>query len=81
MVERVISWVVSILIVLYIPYMIYFNIVHFVCKWKCRKKKYLKPIRSCHESNCKFADFCEDYEHIYTAEEIAELHKMIDEMK
>lgn len=79
--EKVISWIVSIVIILYIPYTIYFNIIQISSKWKCRKKNYLKPFHSCHENNCKFAKYCEDYEYIYTADETKELNKMIEELK
>lgn len=81
MVEQAISWCVSILIVLEISYMIYFNVVQIAAKSKCRKKQYFKPFKPCHESGCKFADYCEKYEHVYTDEEIASIEKLIAEMK
>lgn len=81
MIERVVNWFVSILIVLNIPYMIYFNVVHIFSKWKCRKKQYFKPFNACHESDCKFAGYCRHYEHVCTAEEIDMLKKLIHEMK
>lgn len=78
-IEKVVSWIVSILLVIYTPYMIYFNIVHFVYKWKCRKKKYDCFLNRCHESECKFAKHCQNYEYLYTEEDIQQLYKMIED--
>lgn len=81
MVEQVISWCVSILIVLEISYMIYFNVVQIAAKSKCRKMQYFKPFKTCHKSDCKFSEYCENYEHVYTAEEIESIKKLIEKMK
>lgn len=78
MVGRVLSWFFSVLIIMNIPYMIYFNIVHILSRWKCRKKRYSKPFRACHESDCMFAGYCRHYEHVCTAEEIECLKRLID---
>lgn len=76
-IEKIISFIGSILIVTLIPHMIYFNIVHFVSKWKCRKKKYKELINPCYEKECKWAQYCDKYQHIYTAEELQKLRDMI----
>ena len=80
MVERAISWCVSILMVMEVSYIIYLNIVQSVSKWKCRKKRYSKPLNACHESSCKWANYCENYEHVYTEEERASLEKLIQQL-
>lgn len=79
MVGRVLSWFFSILIMLNIPYIIYFNIAHAISKWKCRKKQYSRIFNPCHESDCKFAQYCEKYEHVFIDEEIDSLKKLIAE--
>lgn len=81
MVEQIVGWSVGILMVLNILYITYYNIVCISSKLKCRKKKYLKPINTCHENDCKFAKYCEQYEHVYTAEEIESIKKLIYEKK
>lgn len=79
-IEKIISWIVGIFLIVSIPYTIYFNIVHFYSKFKCRKKHYNDFLNRCHESNCRWAEFCECYHHIYSDEEIAKLKQLIDEM-
>lgn len=79
MLETVGGWIVGIFLVLYIPYTIYFNIVHFVCKWKCRNKHYNEYFNRCYEKECKWARYCDNYEHLYTEEEIQHLYKMIED--
>ena len=81
MVEQAISWCVSILMIVEVSYMAYLNIVQAVSKWKCRKKRYCKPFKPCHESDCKFAGYCEKYEHVCTDEEIESLKKLINKMQ
>lgn len=56
---------------------IIFNIVHFVCRWKCRKKKYDCFLNRCNERECLFNCLCDKYEHIYSDEEIARLKQML----
>lgn len=51
----------GIYLAVFIPYMIYFNHMHFYCKFKCRKKHYHRDFNPCFESNCKFARFCYNY--------------------
>lgn len=79
MIEQIVGWVVGILFLAFLPYTIYFNILHFRSKWKCRKKHYNEFFNRCHESECKFSRYCDYYEHILTEEEIAELYRMIEE--
>lgn len=79
MLEAVVSWVVDIFLIICIPITIIFNIVHLSFKWKCRKKHYDEYLNPCHESNCKWSRFCENYEYTYTANEIASLYKMIED--
>lgn len=81
MIEQIFGWVVGIMMLFFIPYTIYFNIIQIYSRWKCRKKTYFKPFKSCHNSSCKFSKYCEDYEYVYSADEVAELHKMIDDLK
>lgn len=77
-IEKVVSYIVSVLIIISIPYTVYFNIEHFRAKWKCRKKGYQEFFNPCHEENCKWARHCDKYEHLYTAEEIQQLYDIID---
>lgn len=81
MVEQIVGWCGSVLIVSNISYVIYLNIVRIISWLKCRKKQYFIPFRPCHESGCKYADYCEKYEHVCTEEEIASIEKLIAEMK
>ena len=81
MVEHIASWFGGALIISNISYIIYLNIVHVISRWKCRKKQYLKPLNICHESDCKFSEYCQHYEQTYTAEEIESLKKLIDKMQ
>lgn len=62
MIEKVVGWIVGVYLVLQIPYLVYYNVLQITCQWRCRKKKYLKPFNPCHESDCKFAKYCDDYE-------------------
>lgn len=63
MIEQIVSWLVSIYIVFYIPYMIYLNVIQISSKWRCRKKKYSKLFNPCHERGCRFRSYCDEYEH------------------
>lgn len=81
MVEQIASWVVSLIIMAEISYIVYLNIIQVVSRRKCRKKRYCKPFKPCHESDCKFAGYCEKYEHVCTDEEIESLKKLIDKMQ
>ena len=81
MVYRVISWCVSILIMVDISCMIYFNAVQIFAKRKCRKKQYSKPFNACHESDCKFAEYCQHYEYVCTEEEMASLKKLVEDIR
>lgn len=80
-VEQIIGWIVGISLIVFIPYTIYFNIVHFSSKFKCRKKHYDEYFNRCHEDDCKWSKFCENYYKPLSEEEVAKLHKMIDELK
>ena len=77
-IEKAISYIISIILVIFSPFMIVFNIVHFRSKWKCREKHYDRFINRCHEENCKWAQCCENYQHIYTDEEIKELYRLLE---
>lgn len=79
MLENVIGWMVDIVFIIMTPIAIIFNIVQFSFKWKCRKKHYNEYLNPCHESNCKWAKFCENYEYTYSAKEIESLYEMIEE--
>lgn len=81
MVEQIVSWCGSVLIVSNISYVIYLNIVRIISRWKCRKKQYSMPFKPCHESECKFSEYCQHYEHVYTAEEIESIKNLIEKMK
>lgn len=81
MIEQIVNWTIGILMVLALPYVVYFNAIHFSARWKCRKKGYAKPFNACHESDCKYAGYCQEYEHVFTAEEIAKLEKLVEKLK
>lgn len=81
MVEQIVGWCGSILIMANISYVIYLNIVHISSWLKCRKKQYFVPFNPCHESDCKFSEYCQHYEHVCTAEEIESIKKLIEKMK
>lgn len=79
-IEKIISWMISIFLVVSAPYTIYFNVVHFCSKFKCRKKHYNEYFNCCHEGDCKWSKFCENYRNILTDDEVAKLIKMINDM-
>ncbi len=79
MMEQIVGWVVGILFIASLPYTIYFNIIQISSKWKCRKKHYNEFFNRCHESECKFSDYCQCYRHVLTEEEAAELYKKLEE--
>lgn len=81
MVEQVLSWIVSIIIMVDISYIIYFITVQAVAKIKCHKKRYCKPLNACHESGCRYAEYCEHYEYVYTKEEMASIKKLAEEVR
>ena len=81
MIAQIISRLVSFAILLFIPYTIYFNVVHFRSRWKCHKKHHELFFNCCNERNCKWSKYCKNYQHIYTAEEIANIEKLIKELK
>lgn len=60
---------------------IVFNITHCACKLKCITKHYNKYTNTCNNDDCPWNEHCDNYEHIYTNEEIARLIKMINEWK
>ena len=74
--ETVLSWVGAVLIVLWVLSTVYFAAVHAYSRWRCRGKD--KP---CHDRGCRYSRYCEDYVHRYSAEEIAELRRIADNMK
>lgn len=78
MIADIVKWTVYGVVALYI---IYFQFFRISSRWKCRKKKYLKPINTCHEDGCKFASCCCDYEYLLSDEEAAELEELIAELK
>lgn len=78
MIEQAINWLVSTLMILCILYLVYYNAVQISAKWKCRKKRYMKPLNTCHESDCKFAQYCEHYERLYTSSEIDNLRNQYE---
>lgn len=59
--ETILGWFVGIYLLFYIPYAIYFNVMHFTCKWRCRKKKYSRLFNPCKEHQCRYAKYCEEY--------------------
>lgn len=77
-ISKVISYIGSLLIVIFTLYTIIFSIIRFCSKWKCRKKHYDVYYNRCHESKCKYASYCENYQHIYTDKEIKELYEIIE---
>lgn len=81
MIVEIFRCIINFLIALCISYMIYFNIVHFYSRWKCRKKKYMKPVKTCHEDDCLFARCCGEYEYLLSEEEAEKLERLIDELK
>ena len=81
MTTQIINVLIGIAALLYIPYAIYFNAVHFRSIWKCRKKHYDRLINRCNEKDCKWAPYCEKYLHVYTDEEVAVIRKLIEELK
>lgn len=78
-IETVISYVGGILLIIFIPFTIIFNIKQFRAKWNCRKKKYNCWFNRCHEDGCKWARYCENYQHLLTEEEAQHLYKLIEE--
>lgn len=60
--EQIIGWLAGILLVVHIPYLIYYNVIQNKSRWRCRGKKYFRPFNPCRESGCKFAKYCDDYE-------------------
>ena len=61
-----------------VPITIICLIAYFVCRLKCHKMHYNKYFNPCHNSDCRFSEYCEDYRHIYTAEERQRIQKLID---
>lgn len=78
MIADIVKWTIYGIVVLY---MIYFQAIHISSKWKCRGKKYLKPINTCHEDGCRFAACCGEYEYLLTDDEAARLEALISELK
>ena len=81
MLEQAVSWGVGIIMMVDVSYIIYLNIVQIFAKIKCRKKRYCKPLNTCHESGCRYAEYCEHYEYAYTKEDMASLRKLIEEVR
>lgn len=74
---KIVNWITCAIVLLSVP----FQIVRISSRWKCRKKKYLKPINTCHEDDCPFAKCCGEYEYLLTEEEAERLEKLIVELK
>lgn len=81
MIIKEIFWSVAFLYFLIsMPVMLVYHIVNFCFQWKCRKKRYEKFwFNKCYEKECKWARFCDNYEQPLTAEDIAQLYKMIED--
>lgn len=79
MLEAVIKWIVEILFIICALISTIINIAHLSFKWKCRKKHYNEYLNPCHESDCKWSKFCENYEYTFSAKEISGLYKMIED--
>lgn len=58
-----------------------FNIVHFVCKLKCITKHYNKYTNACNNDKCWWNNNCDNYEHVFTIEEVTRLTKLIEQWK
>ena len=80
MMETVLSWAGAVVVVVVVLFMVYFNAVRLSARWMCRKEGYNKSFKPCHNSECKYSQYCEDYVHQYSAEEIAALERMIDDL-
>lgn len=81
MMDVIMGWVAAALVVLFAVYTAYYNVVRISSRWRCRKKGYNNLFKTCHESGCKFARYCENHAHEYSEAEIARLHKMLDDMQ
>lgn len=77
-IDKVISYIGSIIIVIFTLYTIVFSVIRLCAKKKCRKKHYDEYLNRCHEYKCKYAPYCENYQHIYTDKEIEKLHEIIE---
>lgn len=74
-----IDWIADIAFIICALIALIVNIIQWSYKWKCRKKHYNEYLNPCHENDCKWSRFCENYEYTFSASEIASLYKMIDE--
>lgn len=79
--EAAVGWVVGIFFIILTLMTIIFNIIHFICKWRCRKKHYDEFLNPCHERECLFHGFCKKYTHIHTPKEIGNLKKMVEDFQ
>lgn len=81
--EVIVSWIGGISFMVWLPFTVYWNVVHLVCHCRCRKKRHNKSINRyrCNSESCRWSRFCSYWEKTCTPEEIENLYKLIEDYK
>lgn len=71
----ILQWMFIILLIGFMAITVAFNIAHVVYWIKCFK------VKDCSKENCRFKEYCNKYEPVWTDEDIEKLEQLISEFK
>ena len=77
MIRAALFWLFVVYYSISILLTIIFAVIRCVCRGKCRKMRYDQYSNPCHNKDCKWSRYCEDYRHIFTDEEKVKVRQLI----
>lgn len=73
--NEILQWLYIILLISFMAITVIFNIARVVYGIKCFK------VSDCSKQNCRFKEYCNKYEPVWTDEDIENLEKLIEESR